>query len=165
MGGEHQDFPSKQVADRAASRRQTQNPAKIVANSRLKPREKPRVIHRESTVKNEAAVGKVGTPHANSPQPRTHNRRVSHLRCPPFSCQYRCLMVIDRFSLALEPWTGIGFGLAALLPPNNKKVPPEGDTNSLYVKLSIQAAQSLLALSKIMWSSFSAAALSMAGVQ
>ena len=39
-------------------------------------------------------------------------------------------MVIDRFSLALEPWTGIGFGLAALLPPNNKKVPPEGDTNS-----------------------------------
>ena len=74
-------------------------------------------------------------------------------------------MVIDRFSLALEPWTGIGFGLAALLPPNNKKVPPEGDTNSIYMKLLILVAQLLLALSKIMWSSFSAAALSMAGVQ
>ena len=27
----------------------------------------------------------------------------------------------------MEPWTGAGFGLAALLPPNNKKVPPESE--------------------------------------
>ena len=73
-------------------------------------------------------------------------------------------MVIDRFSLGLEPWPGADFDLAALLPPNNKKVPPEGDTNSIYVKLSILAAQSLLALAKISLSSFSAAAFSMAGV-
>lgn len=99
----------------------------------------------------------------HNPAPETGECRICGTRL--FSCQYRCLMVIDRFSLALEPWTGIGFGLAALLPPNNKKVPPEGDTNSIYVKLLILVAQLLLALSKIMWSSFSAAALSMAGVQ
>jgi len=43
-------------------------------------------------------------------------------------------MVIDRFFLDLEPWPGAGFGLAALLPPNNKKVPPEGDTQKIYIK-------------------------------
>lgn len=43
-------------------------------------------------------------------------------------------MVTDRFSLALEPWTGAAFFLAALMPPNNKKVPPEGDTQKIYIK-------------------------------
>lgn len=117
-GRQKEIFLSKQVTNRAARRRQTQNPAQIVAEPRIKPRTKPRVISREPHAKIEATVDKMGTTHKKSPQPRTNNRRVAHLRCPPISCQYRCLMVIDRFSLDLEPWPGVGFDLAALVPPN-----------------------------------------------
>ena len=40
--------------------------------------------------------------------------------------QEKCLSFIAAFSLALEPWPGTDFVLAALVPPKQKKkVPPE----------------------------------------
>ena len=51
------------------------------------------------------------------------------------------MISIGAFSLALEPWMGAGFVLAALVPPKKRVMPRMSDITRSYVMESFSAQQ------------------------
>ena len=58
--------------------------------------------------------------HQKFPNSHSFSKGVAILATPPFSIQEYRLISIGAFSLALEPWMGAGFVLAALVPPKKE---------------------------------------------